>query len=87
MRYGTMPIVNNTGGLKDTVVDLALPEGYGIKFNTASIKDSTEAINRAIVLYADDVLMKKMQKRMMSLNFSWDKSAAQYLDLYKSLIK
>lgn len=85
LRYGTMPVVNNTGGLKDTIIDLALPEGYGLKFGHADIESALDAIDRAVALYADSKKLNELQKRMMSLDFSWEKSAAQYLDLYNSL--
>ena len=85
MRYGTMPVVNATGGLKDTVVDLKETGGYGIKFNNASVKEACDGLNRAISLYADSITLTQLQGKMMSLDFSWDRSAAQYIDLYKSL--
>jgi starch synthase len=85
LRYGTMPVVHATGGLKDTVVDLELAGGYGIKFNKASVKEACEGLNRAISLSAESKTLTQLQGRMMSLDFSWDRSAAQYIDLYKSL--
>ncbi|NEU09108.1 glycogen synthase [Flavihumibacter sp. R14] len=87
LRYGTMPVVNSTGGLKDTVVDILTDEGYGIRFNQAATVDAVEALGRAIALFSETKRMKELQKRMMSLDFSWDRSAAEYLDLYNSLTK
>ena len=87
LRYGTMPLVNSTGGLKDTVVDITDEGGYGIRFSHATEEDTCQAINRAMTLYADSARFEKMQQRMMSLDFSWDRSAAQYIDLYHNLNK
>ena len=85
MRYGTMPMVRRTGGLKDTVVDFDTPKGYGITFEEASIENVCEAVDRAVKLYSDETKLNTLQKRMMSLDFSWNTSAKQYINLYKSL--
>jgi starch synthase len=85
LKYGTMPVVNSTGGLKDTIIDLKLEEGYGIKFNGATVPEACEGLNRAVRLYADSQALTQLQERMMALDFSWDRSATQYIDLYKSL--
>ncbi|HEY4937287.1 MAG TPA: glycogen/starch synthase [Puia sp.] len=85
MRYGTVPIVRTTGGLKDTVKDFGDPDGYGIRFNNAIVGDITHAIWRAVQLYQDPLLMDELRRRMMRLDFSWETSMQQYLDLYASL--
>lgn len=85
MRYGTMPVVTSTGGLKDTVIDIAEEGGYGIRFNKATVAEAVVAINRAIDLYSKKEDFTSLQKRMMALDFSWDRSASEYIDLYKSL--
>ena len=85
LRYGTMPIVRSTGGLKDTVIDFGDKGGYGIRFNNASIDDMCEAISRAIVLYAKPKQLQILRKLMMNLDFSWDRSAKEYITLYESL--
>ncbi len=85
MRYGTMPIVRSTGGLRDTVRDFGDPDGYGIRFNNPVIGDITHAIWRAVQLYADPLLMDEMRRRMMRLDFSWETSMKHYSDLYASL--
>jgi starch synthase len=86
LRYGTIPIVRSTGGLKDTVIDFGDPKGYGIRFNNASVDDICYSIDRAVELYADTLKVQQLRKRMMALDFSWDRSAKEYNDLYKSLI-
>jgi len=85
MRYGTVPIVRRTGGLRDTVKDYGEPNGYGITFTHAAVGDITQGIWRAVQLYADKKKLKEVRKTMMQLDNSWDKSAQEYIDLYKSL--
>lgn len=86
LRYGTMPVVSNTGGLKDTVKDFVNDsDGYGITFNSDSIPEAVTAVERAVTLYQDRSMLKLLRNRMMSLDFSWDKSANQYINLYQNL--
>lgn len=85
MRYGTVPLVRKTGGLSDTVKDVGEPGGYGLTFNYASVGDITQAIYRAVDLYADEKKFNKVRQVMMGLDFSWDRSAIDYINLYKSL--
>lgn len=86
LRYGTMPIVNRIGGLKDTVIDFEdSDDGYGICFDQASVSAACHAINRAIDLFGDKQRLNGFRKRMMALDFSWQHSADQYIQLYKTL--
>jgi starch synthase len=85
LRYGTMPIVRSTGGLKDTVIDFGDKGGYGIRFNNASVEDICGAVSRAIVLYAKPKQLQTLRKLMMNLDFSWDRSSREYITLYESL--
>jgi starch synthase len=85
MRYGTVPVVRKTGGLKDTVIDYGEPGGYGVTFNHAAVGDITEAIYRGVELYNNVEKFNEVRKTMMELDFSWTRSAREYLDLYKSL--
>ncbi len=87
VRYGTMPVVHRTGGLNDTVIDLSDPEGYGITFDELEADEVVKAVGRALDIYDDNKQMSLLRKKMMSLDFSWDKSAKEYIDLYKRLIK
>ena len=86
IRYGTIPIVRTTGGLKDTVIDFGDEGGYGIRFINAAAADISVSVTRAVVLFKDTKKMQMLRKRMMGLDFSWDKSAKEYIDLYESLI-
>lgn len=85
LRYGTVPVVRRTGGLKDTVVDFGDWEGYGILFNHASEEDVAHAMHRAIDLYNDKEKLNFVRKRMMGLDNSWEHSAQKYIDLYSSI--
>ncbi|MBK8816710.1 MAG: glycogen synthase GlgA [Methylococcaceae bacterium] len=89
-RYGTLPIVRNTGGLSDTVVDV-LPEtlanrtATGFVFNDANASSLLETVKRAVMLYSDRKAWTSVQSNAMGKDFSWLKSAEQYLALYESL--
>jgi len=85
IRYGTLPIVRSTGGLKDTVIDFADEGGYGIRFANATVEDICISVTRAVVLFKDTKKVQTLRKRMMGLDFSWYRSAKEYIDLYESL--
>jgi starch synthase len=85
MRYGTVPMVRNTGGLRDTVIDYGEKGGYGIRFNNAVVGDITQSIWRAVELYQTEEKIKEIRQRMMQIDFSWETSVKQYLDIYQSL--
>ena len=85
LRYGTIPIVRSTGGLKDTVIDFGEPGGFGIRFNHASVWDITYSIHRAVELYDDKEKMTELIKQIMQIDNSWEKSAEKYIDLYQSI--
>lgn len=85
MRYGTMPLVRNTGGLRDTVKDIGTANGYGLVFEHAEVGDVCHAIWRAVNLYQNKEQFASCRERMMNLDFSWEKSIQQYITLYQSL--
>ncbi len=85
MRYGTIPIVRTTGGLKDTVKDISEKDGYGIRFDDFTIEDAEIAMKRAIQLYSNKKMMADKIATIMKLDFSWEKSAIDYLNLYSEL--
>jgi starch synthase len=89
-RYGTIPIVRETGGLADTIVDatpttLANKTASGISFKQANSGALFEAIKRALLLYHDKKTWKQIQTTAMNKDFSWQNSAKQYLELYNSI--
>jgi len=86
LRYGTVPIVRSTGGLKDTVVDIGDWQGFGIRFNEASVWDVTYSVGRAIDLYYNrKEQFQQVREFMMKIDHSWESSAQQYISLYQSL--
>ena len=85
MRYGTIPIVRNTGGLKDTVKDFGEKEGFGICFNNATVGDITYSIHRAVELYKDQKKIDNIRNQIMQIDHSWENSAGQYLSLYNNI--
>ncbi len=86
LRYGTVPMVRNIGGLRDTVTDMGDTDGFGIRFDQANVGDITYSVGRAIDLYTNKPdLYSWMRRHMMTIDHSWDSSAQQYIDLYKSL--
>lgn len=85
LRYGTIPIVRAIGGLRDTIVDMDEKEGYGIRFDDFNAESLLNALQRATELYQKEKTLVSLQKKALSLDFSWYKSADTYIDLYKKL--
>lgn len=85
LRYGTIPIVRRTGGLKDTVIDFGEENGFGICFNNASVWDISYSVHRATELFNDTEKVSALRKQMMAIDHSWESSAGKYLNLYESL--
>ena len=82
MWYGTVPVVRDTGGLKDSV-----KEGItGIKFTDYKSKSLFEAVSKAKDVF-NGPEMKKMIDNAIRENFGWEKSAASYNDLYKKVVQ
>ena len=86
LRYGTIPMVHRTGGLRDTVIDFGDEGGYGICFDQTSTDDICYSVSRAVALYQDSGHLNLLRTHVMELDFSWDRSAKQYIDLYERLI-
>ena len=89
MRFGTVPVVRETGGLKDTVTPYNKYEGTGRGFTFANINagDMTWVLREAVELYHNDKkAWRGLQKEDMTADFSWDNSAKQYLDIYQRIL-
>jgi starch synthase len=83
MRYGCIPVARATGGLKDTIVDAADEDSAtGILFDTALVPELTAALDRAITLFNTPSRWQKMQQNGMQQDFSWERSALAYAQLY-----
>ena len=85
MRYGTLPIVRETGGLKDTVIPYNefTGEGTGFSFTNFNGDEMGDAVFRAARLFWDNrAAWNQLVTQAMSQDFSWTRSADKYLDLY-----
>ena len=89
LKYGTIPVVRATGGLEDTVIqfDPVSKKGNGFKFGPYDADAFLESLQHAVDLYKDPGVWKNLMHNGMEADFSWDRSAERYLDLYRSLIK
>ncbi len=87
MRYGTLVVGRKTGGIADTVKDIKEEGGYGILFEEPSPSALIYAVRRALELYGNLGKFKNLQKFVMNLDFSWSRSATQYLRLYENLLE
>ena len=89
MRYGTVPVVHATGGLKDTVpgVDEKGQGGLGFTFQSYNADDFYWAIQRALNLYRNHPdAFYALQKTDMEQDFSWDKPAGRYMELFGKML-
>jgi len=89
LKYGTVPIVRRTGGLSDTIIEFN-PEdctGTGFVFDEYEATKLLKAIQRAVSLYKDTKLWKKLMRNGMKQDFSWSTSAKQYLKIYEKILK
>lgn len=85
MRYGTVPIVRSTGGLQDTVTDMGDNNGFGIRFNHATVSDVEYSISRAINVFRNKTHMEKMRKHMMQIDHSWESTVNRYTEVYEAI--
>ncbi len=87
LRYGSIPIVRETGGLKDSISDSGDNEGNGFTFASYNAHDMMYTIRRALEGYRNPEGWKTLVKRAMECDNSWKKSANDYIRLYNALIK
>jgi starch synthase len=90
-RYGTPPVAHATGGLVDSIVDctpqtIADKSATGFLFSSMTRQSLLEGVTRAVRAYGDKKLWRQIQKNGMAKDFSWEASAAQYVELYASLV-
>ncbi len=91
MRYGTLPIVRKSGGLADSVIDVSpekgsLQSGTGFVFENSNSADLLACIRRALDCYRQPISWHRLQVNAMRQDFSWERAARNYLDLYHSLM-
>jgi starch synthase len=85
LRYGTIPIVRRTGGLKDTVQDFG-GNGNGICHDQASVGDVCHSIERGINLYNDKKQLNRIRRIGMNTDHSWERVCQEYIAIYQSII-
>lgn len=86
LRYGTIPIVRETGGLADTIKDSGDNEGNGFTFKSYNAHDMLQAVWRALQGYSNKEGWLTLKKRAMECDNSWGKSANEYIRLYKQVL-
>ncbi len=87
LRYGTIPVVRETGGLRDSVTDSGDGEGNGFTFQNYDAGDLFHAVGRALEGYRNREGWEILVQRAMHCDFSWGRSANEYIRLYRSLLK
>ena len=88
LKYGTVPIVRETGGLADTIqdYDLETGEGTGFVFKEYHPEELLAAIKRALKVYKEKEKWKKLMLSGMHKDFSWEASAREYVQLYRKAL-
>jgi starch synthase len=91
LRYGTLPVVRRVGGLADTVVDatddaVRKDRATGFAFDAASPQALAEAIRRTVATYRSPERWRRLMRRAMAQDFSWNEAAQHYLALYREIV-
>ena len=86
-RYGAIPVVRETGGLKDSIKDFANDHGNGYTFAGMNPQDMLNTIKRALADYNDQEKWQKYVSVVMNKDFGWSTSAKQYVKMYEKLLK
>jgi len=89
LRYGAIPIVRITGGLDDSVIDIAEDQenANGIKFTEYSVRALAKAIRKALVLYQTPELLEHYRANALRADFSWQRTAKNYVEVYDRIIR
>lgn len=82
MRYGTVPVVRATGGLKDTVIDTV----NGFSFEPRSTEELIQSVNRAVLTFKQPKKWVKLVQNGMTVDWGWEQSANTYMDLYRQAL-
>ena len=88
LKYGTIPIVRAVGGLKDTVqqCNVDANSGTGFLFEPYTAGAFLAALDECLLVYRNQPAWKALQRRAMAMDFSWNRSAKNYIDLYRQLV-
>jgi starch synthase len=87
LKYGTIPLVRATGGLNDSIetFEEKTGKGNGFKFRPYDSEALLNEIKRAVRLFKNKKVWKRLMLTAMAADFSWDRSAKAYLDLYNTI--
>ena len=88
MSYGSVPIVRETGGLKDTVkpFDEFSEEGNGFSFTNYNALEMLSAVKKAVNLYRNRRIWSRLVKNAVETDYSWEKPAREYSELYRRML-
>lgn len=89
LRYGTVPVVRRTGGLRDTVTDHdpATGEGTGFVFDEYAPDALADCVGRAVSAFQDHAGWRRIMRSGMAMDFSWSRSAQEYIKVYRKAIQ
>lgn len=86
MRYGTVPLVRQTGGLRDSVTPYPATNSNGFTFTYSTTEDMMSALRRTLALWHNDqAAWEALQRRCMETDFTWENAAREYLHIYAQL--
>jgi len=87
LRYGTIPIVRETGGLADTVSEFnpASGAGNGFVFQEYKAEDFLDAVRRAVKVFKKKKEWQQLQQNAFACDYSWEASAKRYVELYQNV--
>jgi len=86
LRYGTIPVIRETGGLRDSISDLGGEDGNGFTFKTYNAHDMLGALGRAVELYHNKEGWAEAVSHAMVCDFSWASSAKKYMEMYNKVL-
>ena len=87
LRYGSIPIIRETGGLRDSIFDSGDGKGNGFTFASYNAHDMLHAMRRAVEGFKDKEGWQILVKRAMECDYSWGRSAGEYIKMYKEILK
>jgi starch synthase len=89
LKYGTIPVVRDTGGLADTIeeFDMTTGSGNGFKFEEYSSRALIKAVEKALAVYQNKKTWLKLVKKAMNEDFSWKKSGLRYVEIYNRILE
>jgi starch synthase len=87
LKYGAVPVARQTGGLADTIVDAAKPQGTGFLFADFTADAFWQAVERALSMYADQRRWRQIMRRGMNADYSWERSVGTYEEIYAAAME